>query len=130
MSSNREFKQQRRLRQRKRHLKVNIWEMLTIFQLLIVARILYIVDNARYKWTVKSAVEANMGNEIFTVVYSVVFKTLKISRCGFADHVKEMCQSACRTCSTIIFLHFTNYITVFWRCRSRRRFKLPDWEFQ
>ena len=33
----REFKQQRRLRQRKRHLKLNIWEMLTILQLLLLA---------------------------------------------------------------------------------------------
>ena len=41
-SSNiRDFKQQRRQRQRKRHLKINIWETVTILGLLLLPRILY-----------------------------------------------------------------------------------------
>ena len=42
-----------------------------------------------------------------------------MSRCHLADYVKQLCQSACRTCSTIIFPHSTNQIIVFWRCRCR-----------
>ena len=38
---NRELTQRRRQRQRKRHLKINIWEMLTIFRLFLLPRILY-----------------------------------------------------------------------------------------
>ena len=36
-----ELTQRRRQRQRKRHLKINIWEMVTIFKLLLLPRILY-----------------------------------------------------------------------------------------
>ena len=48
----------------------------------------------------------------------VVIKTLnlEISRRRLADNVKELYQSACRTCSTIIFPHSTNQIIVFWCC--------------
>ena len=35
---------------------------------------------------------------------------LEISRCHLRDYVKELYSSACRTCSTIIFLHSTNQI--------------------
>ena len=51
----------------------------------------------------------------------VVVKTLnlEISRCHLADFVKELYLSACCTCSTIIFLHSTNQIIVFWRHRCR-----------
>ena len=38
---NRELTQSRRQRQRKRHLKISIWEMLTIFRLFLLPRILY-----------------------------------------------------------------------------------------
>ena len=37
-STNRELKQQRRQRQPKRHLKTNIWEMVTILLLLLLRR--------------------------------------------------------------------------------------------
>ena len=54
----------------------------------------------------------------------VITKTLnvEISRCHFADHVKELYLSAWHTCSMTIFLHSTNQIIVFWRrsCRCRR----------
>ena len=36
-----ELTQRRRQRQRKRHLKINIWEMVTIFRLLLPPHILY-----------------------------------------------------------------------------------------
>ena len=33
-----------------------------------------------------------------------------------ADYIKNLQQKACRTCSTIIFLHSTNQIIDLWRC--------------
>ena len=49
----------------------------------------------------------------------VVVRTLnmKISRRRLADYFKTLHQKACRTCSTIIFLHSTNQIIDLWRCR-------------
>ena len=46
---------------------------------------------------------------------------MKISRRRLADYVKTMHQKACRTCSTIIFLHSTNQIIDLRRCRWRCR---------
>ena len=43
----RELKQQRRQRQRKRHLKTNIWEMVTILLLLLLRRIPYFWQSTR-----------------------------------------------------------------------------------
>ena len=53
----------------------------------------------------------------------VVVRTsnLKISRRRLAEYVKTLHQKACRTCSTIIFLHSTNQIIDLWRCRWRCR---------
>ena len=66
-----ELTQRRRQRQRKRHLKINIREMVTIFRLLLLPRILYnIVDRSRCKWTGRSAVEVNIENERLTVACS------------------------------------------------------------
>ena len=49
----------------------------------------------------------------------VVVRTLKleISRCHLADDVTELYESACSTCSTIIFPRSNNQIIVFWRRR-------------
>ena len=46
----------------------------------------------------------------------VAVKTINLesSRSRLADYVKELYESACRTCSTIIFSHSTNQIIVFW----------------
>ena len=46
---------------------------------------------------------------------------MKISGRRLADYVKTLHQKACRTCSTIIFLHWTNQIIDLWRCRWRCR---------
>ena len=53
----------------------------------------------------------------------VVVRTsnMKISRRLLADYVKTLHEKACRTCSTIIFLHSTNQILDLWRCRGRCR---------
>ena len=56
----------------------------------------------------------------------VVVRTsnMKISRCRLADYVKTLHQKACRTCSTIIFLHSSNQIIDLLRCRWRCRRKI------
>ena len=70
------------------------------------------------------------------VVSQTTSLNLEISRCHLADYVKELYQSACRTCSTIIFTHSTNQIIVFWRrrCSCRRPCsklrKLPEVVFR
>ena len=63
--------------------------------------------------------------------YFVIVKTLnlEISRWHLADYVKELCLSACRTCSTITSPLSTNVIIVFWRCcccRCCRLLKVPQ----
>ena len=46
---------------------------------------------------------------------------MKILRRCLADYVKTLHQKACRTCSTIIFLHSTKQIIDLWHCRWRCR---------
>ena len=46
---------------------------------------------------------------------------MKISGGRLADYVKTLHQKACRSCSTIIFLHSTNQIIDLSRCRWRCR---------
>ena len=62
----RELKEQQRLRQRKLHLKTNIWANMTILRLFLLA-CACIVGKARYKWTGRSAVEVNLENQRCTV---------------------------------------------------------------
>ena len=58
-------------------------------------------------------------NERFTAASSRCRQNLKYENftCHLADYVKTLHQKACRTCSTIIFLHSTNQIFDLWRCR-------------
>ena len=44
---------------------------------------------------------------------------MKISRRRLADYIKTLHQKACRTCSSIIFLHSINQIIDLWRCRGQ-----------
>ena len=44
---------------------------------------------------------------------------MKFSRRRLVYKSKKMHQKACRTCSTIIFLHSTNQIIDLWRCRRQ-----------
>ena len=77
----------------------------TTLQLLLLARIQYrrytnglLEVSLKYLWLMKCLL----------LCVHVVLKTLylKFSRCCFTDYVKEMCKSACRTCSNIIFASF------------------------
>ena len=51
----------------------------------------------------------------------VRISNMKTSRCRLVDYVKTSQQKACRTCSTIVFLHWTNQIIDLWTCRWRCR---------
>ena len=86
-----EVKQQRRERQWKLHLKLNIWEMVTILLLLLIP-LLFIVGRSRCKWTGWSAVEVNVENERLLLCVHAVAKTLdlEISRFHFADYIKGL----------------------------------------
>ena len=68
-------------------------------------------------------VEAKLRVKDLLLRARVVVRTsnMKISRRRLADYVKTLHQKACRTCSTIIFLHSTNQIIDLWRCRWRCR---------
>ena len=64
---NRELK--RRQRERKRHLKINIWETVGERDYCFFLAS-FIIDRARCEWTGRSAIEVNIENERFTVVSS------------------------------------------------------------
>ena len=68
---NRELKQQQQHQQWKRHLKINIWEMV------IIASSSFIVDRECCKWTGRRAIEVNVEDERFTVVCSLCCWNLK-----------------------------------------------------
>ena len=111
----REFKQQRRLPQRKRALKINIFPMVTLLRWLYLIRILTTLQ--------MQLVGAPLNK---TICVHVVVKNinLEISRCHLVDYFKEFSLSACRTCRTcsmIMSPHSSNQMIVFWRCRCLRR---------
>ena len=64
--------------------------------------------------------EINRMNDLLLCIY-IVAKTLnlEISRCHLADNVKELYESACRKCSTIIFPYSIIWIIALWRSRCR-----------
>ena len=68
-------------RQRKRHLKLNIWEMVTILGLFSFRRILYCWVNT-LQMDGRSAFEANIENEKSAVGC--------LRRCDLADYVKQL----------------------------------------
>jgi len=114
----RELKQQRRQRQRKRQLKINIWEIVTIL-LLFLPRIPYFSsDRARGKWTGRSAVEGNIENERFAVVCSRCRQNLK-----FGNFTLSFGTLRPSTCSTII-IYANN--TRFTLRQMKLFFPLPD----
>ena len=85
---NSELQQPRRLRQMKRQVKINICTMVTILRLLLFARH-STVDKLRLKWTGRSAVKLNTGNERFTVGCSHCRQNYKFGNFTLSNHVKE-----------------------------------------
>ena len=85
------LKQPRRQRQRKRHLKINIWEMVTVFFIPSSSHPLLLKEHAA-KWTGRSAVELNVEDERFTVMWSRCCYNVKSgnSRSRLADYVKSI----------------------------------------
>ena len=119
---NREFKKLRRQLKRKLHIKIELCVKLSLLRLFHVD---YVVQNTRtalslpwYEWF------SCKGKEWKIYCCELALSTMrtsnmKISHRLLADYVKSLHQKACRTCSTIIFLHSTNQIIDLWRCRWR-----------
>ena len=110
----REFKKLGPQLQRKRHIKIELCVKLSLLRLFHVH---HVVRNRRtalslawYEWF-----SCKGKSERFTAASSSCRQ--KISRRRLADYVKTLHQKACRTCSTIIFLHSINQIIDLWRCR-------------
>ena len=116
----REFKKARRQLQRKRRIKIELCVKLSLLRLFHVD---HVVQNRRtalslawYEWFSCKGKEWKIYCCEFALS-SLRTSTMKISLRRLADYVKTLHQKACRTCSTIIFLHSTNQIIDLWRCR-------------
>ena len=121
---NRKFKKLRRLPRQNRRNQIQLCVKISVLRLFHVG---YVVQNrwsalslARHEWF--SCREQEWLKDLL-VRARVVVRTsnTKISLRHFADYVKNLQQKACRTCSTIIFLHSTNKIIDFWCCRYSYR---------
>ena len=114
----REFKKLRRQLQRKRDIKIELCVKSSLLQLFYVD---HVVQNRRsdFRLLCTNGFHVKANNEDLLLRARVVVRTsnTKISRRRFPDYVKPLLQKACRTCSTIIFLHSTNQIIYLWRCR-------------
>ena len=84
---------------------------------------LYKIGELHFRMLATNGFHVKTKGERFTAACSRCRQNLKfeISRRCLADYVKTLHQKACRTCSTIIFLHSTNQIIDLWRCRWRCR---------
>ena len=113
----------RRQLQRKRHIKIELCVKLSLLRLFYVD---HVVQNTRIAlslaWYERFFMERQRVKDLLLRTRVVVrTSNMKISRRRLADYVKILHQKACRTCSTIIFLHSTNQIIDLWRCRWRCR---------
>ena len=86
---------------------------------------LYKIGGVHFRLLGTNGFHVKAKNESFTPVSLRWRQNLryKFSRRRLVDYVKKKKknQKACRTCSTIIFLHSTNQIFDLWRCRWRCR---------
>ena len=77
---------------------------------------LYKLGEVLYRLLGTNGFDVKVKNERLTAASSLCRQNLKydkIARRRLADYVKNLHQEACRTCSTIIFLHSTNQIIEF-----------------
>ena len=114
----REFKKLRRQLQRKHHIKIELCFKLSVLRLFIVGHVVQTRRSAfSFAWHEWFHVKAK--NERFTVASSRCRQNLKYE--NFTSLSGRLHQKACRTCTTIIFLHSTNQIIDLWRCCCRCR---------
>ena len=73
---------------------------------------LYKIGELHFRLLGMNGFHVKAKSERSTAASCVVVRTsnMKVSRHRLADYVKTLQQKACRTCSTIIFLHSTNQI--------------------
>ena len=83
---------------------------------------LYKIGGVHFRFFGAKDFHVKAKNERFTAASSRCGHNvnIKILRRLLADYVKRLYHKACRTCSTIIFLHSTNQIIdLWWRCRRQ-----------
>ena len=109
-SSLRQLKQ-RRQRQRKRHIKIELCVRLSALRLLHVVHV-YKIDEVCFHLIGTNGFHVKAENERFTAAGSCCRQKLKYenSRRHLADYVKKLHQKACHKCSTIIFPYAANQI--------------------
>ena len=109
--------------QGKRHIKIELCVKSSLLRLFHVNHVVQNRQSALSPACHKCGFHVKAKNERFTAASFRCRQKLKVktSRCRLADYVKTSHQKACRTCSTIIFLHSTNQIIDLWRCRWRCR---------
>ena len=107
--------------QGKRHIKIELCVKSSLLRLFHVNHVVQNRQSALSPACHKCGFHVKAKNERFTAASFRCRQKLKVktSRCRLADYVKTSHQKACRTCSTIIFLHSTNRIIDLWRCRWR-----------
>ena len=119
----REFKKQRRLLQRKRHMKIELCVKLSVLQWFQVGHLMYKIGAVYFRLLGTNVFHAKAKNERLSAASSRCRQNLKYENftTSLADYVKILHQKACRTCSTIIFPHSNNQVIDLWRCRDRCR---------
>ena len=120
----REFKKLRRQLQRKRHFKIELYVKLSLFWLFHVDHVVQnrqtALSPAWYEWFSCKGKEWKIY--CCELVLSSEPQIWKFQVVVWQTTSKY--KKACRTCSTIIFLHSTNQIIDLWRCRWRCRHQI------
>ena len=117
----RESKKLRRQLQGKRHIKIELCVKLSLcdYSMLITS---YKIGRVHFRLPGTNGFHVKAKNERFTSASSRCRQNLKYENytSSFGRlRQNKLHQKACRTCSTIIFLHSTNQIIDLWRCRWR-----------
>ena len=110
--NSREFNKLRRQLQRKRHIKIELCVKSSLLRLFHVDDV---IQNRRTAFSPSWHEWQRMKDLLLRARVVVRTSDMKISRRRSVDYVKTLHQKACRTCSTIIFLHSTNQIIDLWR---------------
>ena len=115
---NREFKKLQRQLQGKRHIKIELCVKLSLLRLFHVD---HVIQNRRSALSLVWHVWFSCKGEEWKIYCCELQLSSEPQIWKFHVVVKTLHQKACRTCSTIIFLHSTNEISDLWRCRWRCR---------
>ena len=104
----------RRQLRRKRHIKIELCVKLSPLRLFHVG---HVVPNSRSALSLAWHEWFSYKGEEWKINCCELVLSSEPQIWTLEDYVKTLHQEACRTCSTIIFLHSTNGIIDLWRCR-------------